>query len=129
MTSKTNLDLGATVAALFASAERGDWQQFRSMFSEHAVLRQNVGRSMPIDEALPGLRAFTDSGMTLQYQNVRQHVGTDHVTELHDAVFTKQNGTEVRLDICVVMQFDEDGMIVRADEYLDATSALPLFQD
>lgn len=127
MTSAATHDLGAAVEALFASAERGDWTHFRAMFSDNAVLRQNIGPALPIDQALPGLRSFTDTGMTLQYQNQRRHIGADHVTEMHDAVFTKQDGTEVRIDICVVMQFDEQGLIVRADEYLNAASAQALF--
>jgi len=123
----TSLDLGAVAEELFASAERGDWARFRSLCSADAVLCQNVGVAAPIDDALPGLQALTANGTLLRYENVRRFVGPQHVTELHDAVFTKPDGTEVRIDICVVLQFDEDGRITRANEYLDANAAKPLF--
>lgn len=122
-------DLDAITETLFACAERGDWVGFRSRFRDDAVLAQNVARPLPIDEALPGLRAFTDNGLELRYENARRFTGADHVTELHDAVFTRPNGREIRVNICVVLQFDEQGQIIRADEYLDSGAAAALFRD
>lgn len=120
-------DLAAITEALFASAEKGDWHTFRSFFSSTAMLRQNVGHAASIDAAIPGLASLTANGTLLRYENVRRFVGDRHVTELHDAVFNKPDGTEVRIDICVVLQFDDAGLIERADEYLDAGAATALF--
>lgn len=126
MTAQPDLDL--VTATLFAHAEKGQWDSFRSMFTADAVLAQNVGKPASIDKALPGLRSFTDGGMTLRYDNVRRFVGTAHVTEIHDAVFTRADGAEVRLDICVVLHFNADGLVERADEYLDSAAAAALFE-
>lgn len=121
------MDLDATTNALFAAAEANDWAAFRAKFADHAVLNQNVGREQAIDKAMVSLPALTADGTSLRYENVRRLTGDQMVTEMHDAVFTKPDGTEVRIDICVVIQFDADGLIVRTDEYLDSTQAAPLF--
>jgi len=121
------VDLNATTEKLFRSAEVGDWETFASLFAGDAVMAQNVGREQPFAEALVGLRRLTDDGTTLRYDNVRRFVADRSVTELHDAIFTKPDGREVRIDVCVVIQFDDDGLIVRSDEYLDSRAAQPLF--
>jgi len=123
----TDIDLEAIADDVFAAAEAGDWERFASHFAEGAVLRQNVGVELVLADALPGLQSFTADGTTLRYDNVRRLVGKLHATELHDAVFTKPDGREVRIDICVVMQFDGRGKITRVDEYLDSGAAAALF--
>ena len=123
----TEVDLDAILTDVFSAAEAGDWDRFASHFADGAVLCQNVGREQTVAEALPGLAAFTADGTALRYQNVRRLVGADHATELHDAVFTKPDGRQIRIDICVVMQFDADGKIRRVDEYLDSAAATGLF--
>ena len=112
---------------LFGAAEANDWARFRSFFADDAVLHQNVGIEQPIDQAMQSLPALTADGTTLRYENARRVIGHDGATEIHDAVFTKPDGREIRLDICVVVQFDDDGKITRADEYLDSAAAAALF--
>lgn len=121
------MDLDALVDQMFGAAEANDWVTFRSMFADDAVLAQNVGTEQPIDDALKTLPLLTADGTSLKYENVRRVYGDRSVTEMHDTVFTKPNGTEVRIDICVVMQFNEKGKISRADEYLDSAAATALF--
>ena len=72
------------------------------------------------------LPLFTADGTTLRYENARRVSGPDNVTEIHDAVFTKPDGRIVRIDICVVVQFNNDGKIIRVDEYLDSAAAAGL---
>ncbi len=110
----------------FASAEAGDWDGFRSMFSDDATLRQNVGREQSIDKAMQTLPLYTADGTTLRYENVRRVIGDTGATEMHDAVFTKPDGRVVRIDICVVVQVDEVGKIRCVDEYLDSAAAAAL---
>ncbi len=112
---------------LFGAAERGDWERFASFFAADAVLRQNVGRELTKEQAMVALPAFTADGTQLRYENVRRVYGIDSATEMHDAVFTKPDGRQVRIDICVVVQFDDDGLIRRSDEYLDSAAAAALF--
>ena len=111
---------------IFAAAEAGDWATFRSAFADDAVLKQNVGPEQPIADAMKMLPLFTADGTKLRYENVRRVSGPDSATEIHDAVFTKPDGRVVRIDICVVMQFNDDGKIIRADEYLDSAAAAGL---
>lgn len=123
----TETELDAVVSDVFAAAEQGDWARFASHFASDAVLCQNIGAEQSLPDALPGLQAFTADGTTLRYDNVRRMFGDQHVTELHDAVFTRPDGREVRIDICVVAQFDDAGKITRVDEYLDSAAAAALF--
>lgn len=120
------VDLDATTDKLFRSAEAGDWASFSALFAPDAVMAQNVGVEQPLADALPGLQHLTADGTTLRYENVRRFIGDNVVTELHDAVFTKPDGQVVRIDICVVIQFDDSGLVVRSDEYLDSRHARPL---
>lgn len=110
----------------FAAAEASDWVAFRSMFADDAVMKQNVGPEQSVDEALKTLPLFTADGTTLRYENVRRVSGPDNITEIHDAVFTKPDGRVVRIDICVVVQFNDAGKIIRTDEYLDSAAAAGL---
>lgn len=121
------MDLDVVVDELFGAAEANDWATFRSYFADDAILTQNVGREQTIDEAMITLPALTANGTTLRYENVRRLTCERTVTEMHDTVFTKTDGAEVRIDICVVIQFDDTGKIVRTDEYLDSAAAAPLF--
>lgn len=121
------MDLDAIVTRTFAAAEANDWATFRAAFAADAVLRQNVGRAQPIDAAMVSLPRLTADGTTLRYENVCRVVAERAVTEMHDAVFTKPDGSVVRIDICVVFEFNADGLIVRAHEYLDSAAAEPLF--
>jgi len=118
----------AVLDTLFAAAEAGDWVTFRSKFADDAVLKQNVGTEQTIDQAMTTLPQFTADGTTLKYANVRRVGGHDHITEMHDAVFTKPDGRVVRIDICVVVKFNTDGKITRTDEYLDSGAAASLFK-
>jgi ketosteroid isomerase-like protein len=110
----------------FAAAEASDWVMFRSMFADDAVLKQNVGPEQPIDQAMKTLPLFAADGTTLRYENIRRIRGESSITEIHDAVFTKPDGRVVRIDICVVAQFNNDGKIIRVDEYLDSAAAAGL---
>jgi len=120
------MDLSSAAEQLFASAEAGDWDAFRAAFADDAVLYRNVGGVQSIDEAMKTLPLLTAVGTTLRYENARRFVGDRAVTEVHDVVFTKPGGEVARLDVCVVIQFGDDGLIARADEYLDSAQAKAL---
>ena len=120
-------DIAVILDDLFGSAERGDWDRFAACLADDAVLRQNVGPELSKAEAMVALPRFTADGTQLRYENVRRVYGETGATEMHDAVFTKPDGREVRIDICVVIQFNDQGLIARSDEYLDSASAAALF--
>lgn len=120
------MDLDAVLDRTFGAAEANDWDTFRAGFADEAVLVQNVGIEQSIDEAMETLPRFTADGTTLRYENVRRVRGPASITEMHDAVFVKPSGREVRIDICAVVQFDDEARIVRVDEYLDSAAAAAL---
>ena len=120
------MDYDSLLDETFAAAEAGDWAKFRSMFANDAVLKQNVGPEQPVDVAMQTLPLFTADGTTLKYENVRRVHGESSITEIHDAVFTKPDGRVIRIDICVVVQYNDDGKIARTDEYLDSAAAVGL---
>ncbi|MEM7094635.1 MAG: nuclear transport factor 2 family protein [Actinomycetota bacterium] len=119
----------AILDGLFGAAERQDWEAFAAYFAADATLSQNVGREQTLTESLRSLPAHLAGGTTIRYENVRRLIGDSHAAEFHDAVFTKPDGREVRIDICVAVQFGDDGLIVRSDEYLDSAAAAALFVD
>lgn len=120
------MNLDELLDRTFGAAEAGEWEAFRSMFADDAVLRQNVGKEQPVDVAMKYLPLFTADGTTLRYENVHRVGGPNSITEMHDAVFTKPDGRVIRIDICVVVQFNAEGKIVRTDEYLDSAAAAEL---
>lgn len=122
------MDLDAVLDRTFGAAEANDWDTFRAGFADDAVLRQNVGVEQSIEQAMTTLPLFTADGTTLRYENIRRVSGSSSITEMHDAVFTKPSGREIRIDICVVVQFGDDALITRVDEYLDSAAAAALLQ-
>ncbi len=108
---------------LFGAVEAGDWATWRAAFADDAVLGQNVAPDVSVDEAMKMLPMMFADGTTVRYESVRRVSGPDNVTEMHDAVFTKPDGRVVRIDVCVVMQFNGEGKITRGDEYLDSAAA------
>ena len=49
------------------------------------------------------------------------------VTEQHIVTLTRPDGVPASCDVCVVVRFDDDGLITRVDEYLGMAAFAPLF--
>lgn len=109
-----------------AAIERGDWAAFQAAFTDDAVLKSNLGPEQHIDEAMKTMPLLTAGGTTVRFENVRRFFGPNSATEMHDAVFTKPDGQVVRIDICLVVQFNDDGKVIRSDEYMDSAAAAGL---
>jgi len=119
----TRMDLSQRADQLFAAAEAQDWATFRAGFADDAVIARNVGGAESIDDAMKTIPLLTRDGSTLRYENARRLVGERSVTEMHDVVLTKPDGDRRCLDVCVVVEFNDDGQVVRIDEYFDAAQA------
>ena len=111
---------------VFGAVETGDWATWRSAFADDATLGQNVAPDVSVDDAMKMLPLLFADGTTVRYENIRRVSGPDSATEMHDAVFTKPDGRVVRTQICAVMQFNDDGKIIRGDEFLDSVAAADL---
>ena len=60
---------------------------------------------------------------------MRRVVAASAVTEQHLVTLRRADGVEAASDACVVLRFDDDGKIVRLDEYVDAGSFAAIFAD
>lgn len=63
-----------------------------------------------------------------QYLNVRRLYGADSVTEQHTTRFAEKKEATVEAEACVLLRVNQDGLIVRMDEYLDPTVVLKAVQ-
>ena len=110
--------------AFFASIVQGDWDAAKEKIHPSASAVQNVaGEETNARQLLDSMRLLVESLDGLAYENVRRVVGPDAVAEQHDVCTRRKDGTEVRLDVCIILRFDGDGRIVRIDEYFDSAAA------
>jgi len=116
------VDLEARAEEAFRRAAAQDGDGFAAMFASEARIKQNFGEEMDLATALGWVHGLWDAGIRSSYENVRRVVGADVVVEQHLVRLTRaSDGLEVESDVCVVMRFDEAGLIVRIDEYADPT--------
>lgn len=74
------------------------------------------------------LHGMTNSGIEYSYEHARRTVAAadPRVVEQHHATMRRGDGVEAPADVCVVLQFDEQGAITRVDEYADTAAFAPL---
>jgi ketosteroid isomerase-like protein len=114
------MDLVALVEEVFKRASAQDGDGFAAMFAKSARVKQNFGEEMDLATTLGWLHALWDAGISSTYENVRRVVGADAVVEQHDVRLTRRSdGLELVSDVCVVIRFDDAGLITRIDEYAD----------
>ena len=58
---------------------------------------------------------------------VRRSVGDGFVVEQHVVALTRPDGKSATTDVCVVLRFDDDGLITRLDEYADSAVFASLY--
>jgi ketosteroid isomerase-like protein len=120
-------DLEALTDGFFAAIVRGDWSDVRSRLHPEARAVQNVGGGEGTAvETLRRMQRLVESMSAISYENVRRVVGPDAVAEQHDVRMTRPDGVDVVLDVCIILCFDDEGRIVRLDEYLDSAAAVGL---
>jgi hypothetical protein len=114
------MDLVAKVEETFKLAVAQDADRLAAMYASNARIKQNFGEEMDVAGLLGFVRGLADAGISFSYENVRRVVGTDAVVEQHDVRLVRAaDGLEVVSEVCVVMRFDDAGLIVRVDEYAD----------
>ena len=120
-------DLEERTEAFFAAITRGDWEEAKQQIHPSASALQNVvGKETNARELLQSMQSLVGSLDRLVYENVRRVVGADAVVEQHDVCMVRKDGAEVRLDVCIILRFDPEGMIIRIDEYFDSAGAAQL---
>jgi ketosteroid isomerase-like protein len=122
-----DLDLEHLTATFFRVGEARDWDTWTAMFAPTAVVQQNGGPETGVPGTVANLQRMFAAGVTFGYERQRRIVGDRAVVEQHDVRMRREGHGEVVLDVCVVLRFDDDGLITRLDEYFDSAAAAPLF--
>ena len=121
------MDLNALTDQFFTLSAAGDAAGLAAMCSEDARIKQNIADEGDVDSLVNTIEGMKALGLTVRYSDVRRVIADTAVTEEHRATITRTDGVEASSDICVVLRFDEDGLITRLDEYVDGAAFASVF--
>lgn len=122
------MDLNARTADLFAKFTAQDAEGAAALCAPGVRIKQNNGPESDLETALAGLRAMLwDAGVKTAYSDIRRTLADHVVTEQHLVTLTRPDGVEATSDVCVVIRFDDKGLVTRLDEYVDMGAFAPLF--
>lgn len=121
-------ELDARCARFFQYSAAHAWDALANLCSPDTVFAQN-GHDTDLAGLLAMVDGLTSSGIEYSYSNVRRVVAPEArtVVEQHHVILRRGDGVEATPDACIVMQFDEAGVITRVEEYLDTAALAPLF--
>ena len=114
------MDLAARTAQLFAAFESQEFDGLDSMLAPDVRIKQNGNPEHGMEGLLAFVRGLQHDGVAVQYSDVRRSVGEGFVVEQHVVTLTRPDGKSASTDVCVVLRFDDDGVITRLDEYVDS---------
>ncbi|HEY5663619.1 MAG TPA: nuclear transport factor 2 family protein [Ilumatobacter sp.] len=103
---------------LFTAFTDWDLDAVAAMMAPDAVVVQN-GRRSSFDAFRVELEAIRRLIGEHRYEDVRRVIGDHAVVEEHAVRATAPTGREIDLKACVVIRFDETGLITSLDEYVD----------
>ena len=122
------MDLGARTSELFDKFAGQDGDGVAALCASGFLAKQNNGPESDVETMLAGLdEMLWAQGVETAYSDVRRVVADRAVTEQHVVTLTRPDGVEASSDVCVVLRFDDDGLITRIDEYVDMAAFAPLF--
>ena len=125
--AETRPNLETLTDDFFSAIVRGDWDDVEARIHPDARAYQNVGGGETnARSTFQQMRKLVESVASIAYENPRRVVASDAVVEQHDVRMTRKDGVDVVLDVCIILRFDDDGRIVRLDEYLDSAAAAGL---
>jgi ketosteroid isomerase-like protein len=124
-----SIDLDDRCARFFQYSAAHAWEALGRMCAPDAVFAEN-GRETDLEGLMGMMRALTASGIEYSYSKVRRNVVESDRTvfEQHHMTMRRGDGVEANADVCVVLAFDDRGMITRVDEYIDSASFAPLLR-
>ncbi|GEM_PF-4387314 len=122
------IDIAARCEQFFQYSAAHAWEALATLCAPEAVFARN-GVETDLDGMLSMVHGLTNSGIEYGYGNVRRMTADDgrSVVEQHHVTMHRGDGVEADADVCVVMNFDDDGLIARLDEYVDTAAFAPLF--
>ena len=121
------MDLDQLTTRFFHHTAGADIDAVAAMCSPDCRVKQNIGEEGGIDGLLGIVQATIDLGLTVSYSDIRRVIADRAVTEQHLVTITKADGTSVSSDVCVILHFDDAGLITRLDEYVDSAALAPAF--
>lgn len=123
-------DPAASVARLIAAIEAGDVEAARAAYHPDARIWHNDDqREQTVDENLAVLGWMGRNLPGLRYTDVQRHVAGDRCIEQHVLEVALPGREEpVRIAACLVVTVDDDGRIVRLEEYLDSAQIAPIVE-
>lgn len=125
--AETRPNLETLTDDFFAAIVRHDWDDVEARIHPDARAYQNIGGGeTDARSTFQKMRRLVESVASIAYENPRRVVAADAVVEQHDVRMTRKDGVDVVLDVCIILRFDDDGRIVRLDEYLDSAAAAGL---
>ena len=114
------MDLAARTEQLFAIFESQEFDGLESLLAPDVTMKQNGNPEHDKDGLMAFVQGFKNDGVSVKYSDVRRSVGDGFVVEQHVVTLTRPDGKSASTDVCVVLRFDDDGMIIRVDEYVDS---------
>jgi ketosteroid isomerase-like protein len=114
------VDLAARTAQLFAAFESQEFEGIEALLSPEARMKQNGNPEHDVAGLLAFVRGLLADDVSVRYSDVRRSVGDGFVVEQHVVTLTRSDGESASTDVCVVLRFDDDGLITRLDEYVDS---------
>jgi ketosteroid isomerase-like protein len=114
-------ELGNVADRLFKAFEEHDFDTVRELCDPGARFWSSVaGRESSVEQLLGYLPAVRERIGAHRYSDVRRLVAPDGFVEQHRVTSTRPDGTALDMEVCVVVRTDEEGKIVRLDEYVAA---------
>lgn len=116
----TRPDTGQATHRFFEVSAAGDVDTLRTLVAPGAVIWRNTGQGVvPFDDEFPRIEKLYNRVGAWFYRDIRQTVGESSCCEQHTVVFDRPGKPEVAIEVAVVMHYDEDGLLVRLDEYMN----------
>jgi hypothetical protein len=114
------VDLADITGRLFDIFESQEFEGIEAMLAPDAKLKQNGNPEYGVDGLLAYVQGLKNEGVRIEYSDVRRSVGEGFVVDQHVVTLTRPDGESASTDVCVVLRFDDDGLITRMDEYADS---------
>jgi hypothetical protein len=121
------MDLAARTEQLFSIFESQEFDGLAELFSPDVAVKQNNNPEHGLDGLMAFVGGLRNEGVKIEYSDVRRSVGDGFVVEQHVRTLTRPDGKSASGDVCVVLRFDDEGRIVRMDEYADSAAFAALY--
>ena len=121
------MELEARTAQLFEHFSTQEFDGVSDLFAPDAGVRQNANPEHGIDGLLTMIQGLKRDGVSVEYSDIRRNVGDRFVVEQHIVRLTRPDGVSASTDACVVVHFDDTGLISGLHEYVDTAAFGALF--